>query len=272
MCFIAGGAKYKVQTFNKQAAQTSGGILLMAVFGALLPAALRAQLASEETPVNATANPNATETFVVHTDPELRAKILLLSRGTSIVLLIVYGLYLFFQLHTHKEFYADDEEESGEEAEMTLWFAILALLGVTILVAICAEYLVSSIEGIAETWGISKSFIGLILLPIVGNAAEHLTAVTVAYKNKMDLAIGVAIGSSQQIALMVTPLLVILGWIINQDMTLYFQSFETAVLFICVIVVNALIMDGESNWLEGVLLIAVYIICAIAFYQLPSSD
>jgi len=148
----------------------------------------------------------------------------------------------------------------------------VSLLIVTILVGICSEYLVGSIEGVTVSWGISKSFVGLIILPIVGNAAEHLTAVSVAYKNKMDLAIGVAIGSSQQIALMVTPLLVILGWIINQEMTLYFAPFETAVLFICVIVVNALIGDGESNWLEGVMLMAVYIICAIAFYQLPSSD
>jgi len=273
MCFVVGGSKYKIQTFNKQAAQMSSGILLMAVFGALIPAALRAQLSSEETPINTTGinitDPN--QGFSIHSDPLMADKILQVSRGSAIVLLIIYGLYLFFQLKTHKEFYQDDGEEE-EEAEMTLAFAISALLGVTVLVGICAEYLVDSIEGVTEQWGISKSFVGLILLPIVGNAAEHLTAVSSAWKNKMDLAIGVSLGSSQQIALMVTPLLVLIGWCISQPMTLYFQPFETAVLFISVIVVNSLISDGESNWLEGVLLMAVYVICAVAFYQIPSSS
>jgi len=272
MSFTVGGAKYKIQTFNKQAAQMSSGILLMAVFGALIPAALRAQLSSEETAVNTTGMniTDPSQTVSIHPDPLMAEKILQVSRGSSIVLLIIYGLYLFFQLKTHKEFYQDDGDEE-EEAEMTLPFAICALIGITVLVGVCAEYLVDSIEGVTDQWGISKSFVGLILLPIVGNAAEHLTAVSTAYKNKMDLAIGVSLGSSQQIALMVTPLLVLIGWCINQPMTLYFQPFETAVLFISVIVVNALIGDGESNWLEGVLLMAVYIICAVAFYQIPSS-
>jgi len=106
----------------------------------------------------------------------------------------------------------------------------------------------------------------MILLPIVGNAAEHLTAVTVSIKNKMDLAIGVAVGSSQQIDMMVTPLMVILGWIMGQEMTLYFQIFETAVLFMSVILVFALLNDGESNWLEGSMLMGVYLILGIAFY------
>jgi len=273
MCFVAGGIKYPKQTFNQAAAQTSGGILLMAVFGALLPAALYSQLQTvAEVPIttgNLTQNASiAISSGAFHPDPDVNSKLLILSRGTAIVLLIVYGLFLFFQLHTHKHLYEDDEDD-GEEPEVTLPFAIAALILVTVFVAICAEYLVGSIEGIVHQWGISESFVGLVVLPIVGNAAEHLTAVTVAYKNKMDLAIGVAIGSSQQIALMVTPLLVILGWIIGQPMSLYFQVFETAVLFICVIMVNALIMDGESNWLEGVMLLAVYVICGIAFYVMP---
>jgi len=265
MCFVAGGIKYHKQKFNQAAAQTSGGILLMAVFGALLPAALQAQLSTDSV-----VSPNVTDSItdtsdVLHPDPQTNAKLLTLSRGASIILLIVYGLFLYFQLGSHKEMYEDKDGEE-EEPEMLLWFAILSLLLITVLVAVCAEYLVGSIEGIVDQWGISESFVGLIVLPIVGNAAEHVTAVTVAYKDKMDLAIGVAIGSSQQIALMVTPLLVLLGWIIGQPMSLYFEVFETAVLFICVIVVNALIMDGESNWLEGVMLLAVYIISAIAFY------
>jgi len=184
-------------------------------------------------------------------------------------MLIIYGLFLFFQLKTHKEFYADKEEdgsEEEEEAQMTLPVAICMLAVITGFVAICSEFLVASLEDVTVVWGISETFAGMILLPIVGNAAEHLTAVTVAMKNKLDLSIGVAVGSSQQIAMMVVPLLVILGWIMDQPMTLYFDTFETAVLFMTVIVVHALIMDGESNWLEGAMLLGVYAILGIAFF------
>jgi len=144
--------------------------------------------------------------------------------------------------------------------------ALVFLAGITVTVAVCSEYLVDSIDGITHAWGISETFAGMILLPIVGNAAEHLTAVTVSIKNKMDLAIGVAVGSSQQIAMMVTPLMVLLGWIMGQNMSLYFEVFETAVLFMAVILVFALLNDGSSNWLEGSMLIGVYLILGIAFY------
>ena len=131
------------------------------------------------------------------------------------------------------------------------------------------RYLVDSIDAIVQTAHISKTFIGLILLPIVGNAAEHVTACVVAWKDKMDLAIGVAIGSSMQIALFVTPFLVILGWIIGQPMTLHFQLFETVVFFLSVLVVNYLIQDGKSNYLEGAMCLGTYIIIALAFYVYP---
>ncbi|KAG1457361.1 hypothetical protein G6F56_006624 [Rhizopus delemar] len=147
--------------------------------------------------------------------------------------------------------------------------AIALLLVVTALVGVCAEFLVSAIEDVTELWHISETFVGLILLPIVGNAAEHLTAVTCAVKNKMDLALGVAVGSSMQIALLVTPLMVIIGWGLNLEMSLYFNIYETAILFIAVIMVNYLIMDGESNWLEGLMLVTIYIVIAISFYYYP---
>ena len=131
------------------------------------------------------------------------------------------------------------------------WPAAGVLIVVTIAVAVCAEYLVDSIDSLVETAHISKTFVGLILLPIVGNAAEHVTAVIVAVKDKMDLAMGVAIGSSMQIALLVTPFLVILGWIIDEKMTLHFETFETVVFFLSVLVVTYVIQDGKSNWLEG---------------------
>jgi Ca2+:H+ antiporter len=124
------------------------------------------------------------------------------------------------------------EEEEEEEHILSPWAAGVALVVVTIVVAVCAEYLVGSIDSIVETAHISKTFIGLILLPIVGNAAEHVTAVVVAWKGKMDLAMGVAIGSSMQIALSVTPFLVILGWIMDKPMTLHFETFETVVFFL----------------------------------------
>jgi Ca2+:H+ antiporter len=134
---------------------------------------------------------------------------------------------------------------------MSPWAAAGVLVVTTITVAVCAEYLVDSIDALVETAHISKTFVGLILLPIVGNAAEHVTAVVVAVKDKMDLAMGVAIGSSMQIALLVTPFLVILGWIIGQPMTLHFETFETTVFFLSVLVVTYVLMDGKSNWLEG---------------------
>jgi len=165
-------------------------------------------------------------------------------------------------------FVGEDDGEEEEEAKLNLVSAILLLLVATALVGVCSEYLVGSIEGIVKVWHISESFVGLILIPIVGNAAEHLTAVTVAMKDKMDLALGVCLGSSIQIALLVSPLLVIIGWIIQQPMSLYFEIFETAVMFISIIVVNNVIVDGESNWLEGSMLMLIYIILGIAFYVL----
>jgi Ca2+:H+ antiporter len=180
-----------------------------------------------------------------------------LSRGTAVILLILYVMYLAFQLKTHSNLF-DAENQAAEEAtgetpepQMSPWAAAFVLVVVTVTVAICAEYLIDSIDSTVATAHISKTFIGLILLPIVGNAAEHVTAVVVALKDKMDLAMGVAIGSSMQIALLVTPLLVILGWGINQPMTLHFETFETVVFFLSVLVVTYVIQDGKSNYLEG---------------------
>jgi Ca2+:H+ antiporter len=198
-----------------------------------------------------------------------------LSRGTAIILLILYVLYLIFQLKTHASLFdaenqtTNDEDGHAEEPQMSPWAAALVLVVVTVAVAICAEYLVDSIDSIVATAHISKTFIGLILLPIVGNAAEHVTAVVVALKDKMDLALGVAIGSSMQIALLVTPFLVILGWIIDQPMTLHFETFETVVFFVSVIVVTYVIQDGKSNYLEGAMLLGLYIIIALAFLVYP---
>ncbi|KAJ5403487.1 hypothetical protein N7509_003358 [Penicillium cosmopolitanum] len=190
-------------------------------------------------------------------------------------------MYLYFQLRSHAELFEETnasdtegtagatEEEEEEERLLNPWAATVALIIVTIMVAICADYLVGSIDDLVQTTGMSKTFIGLVLIPIVGNAAEHVTAVVVAYKDKMDLAIGVAIGSSLQIALFVTPFLVILGWIMGIEMTLHFQTFETVAFFISGLVVTLLIQDGKSNYLEGGMCLGMYLILALAFYVYP---
>ncbi|CAM9010292.1 unnamed protein product [Wickerhamomyces anomalus] len=253
-------------------AQTMSSLMALATAGLLIPAAFHASLPQKDQASN-------------------DEKILALSRGASIVLLVIYILFLLFQLKTHKAIFEDfcdsDEEEEARlqhqnaaagspkyenYAELSSFSAISLLFIVTIVVSICADYLVGSIDDIVETSGLSKTFIGLIVIPIVGNAAEHVTAVVVAIKDKMDLAIGVAVGSSLQIALFVTPFMVLVGWIIDVPMTLYFSTFETAVLFVSVLIANYLILDGESNWLEGAMLIGTYAIVALAFFYFPDTQ
>eukprot|EP01135_Chromosphaera_perkinsii_P006855 Nk52_evm10s621 gene=Nk52_evmTU10s621 len=246
MCFIAGGYKYKSQTFNSTGASTFCSLLTLACLGVILPSAF-----------NMTVSPHPTHESLLE-----------LSHWTAVLLLVVYLFYLFFQLKTHSELFEDGEEEE-EEALLSVYTAVGVLLGVTILVAICSEFLVDSIEGVAKTAGLNQAFIGTILLPIVGNAAEHVTAITCATRNKMDLSIGVAVGSSTQIALFVIPVITIIGWAIGADMTLDFHPFETIVLFVSVIITNAIIVDGESNWLEGMMLLIAYFVIAVAFFVYP---
>lgn len=161
------------------------------------------------------------------------------------------------------------QPEEDVEPQMGPLAALTVLVITTILVAICADYLVKSIDAVVEKENISKTFIGLILIPIVGNAAEHVTAVVMAVRNKMDLAMGVAIGSSIQIALGLTPFLVIVGWIMGQPMSLHFETFATVAFAISVLVATYVIQDGKSNYLEGAMLIGLYIIIAVAFYVAP---
>lgn len=258
-CFFIGGIRYPEQEFNTTVASTMSSLMAVASASLIIPASLFAAMSDS-----------------YQTAPEdTRKSILLLSRGTAIILLLLYVMYLVFQLKTHSHLFEEEAQvsntEAGElsEAEAETEEHILspvaagvALVLVTVLVAICAEYLVGSIEGIVEKTGMSKTFIGLVLIPIVGNAAEHVTAVVVAFKNKMDLAIGVAIGSSLQIALFVTPFLVILGWIMGVEMTLHFHVFETVSFFISALVVIFLIQDGKSNYLEGGLCLGMYVVLA----------
>lgn len=237
-CFLAGGLKYREQFFNSTVASTMSSLMAVASASLIIPATLYETLADSES-------------------PESKRMILIISRGTALVLLVLYVMYLIFQLKTHSDIFDEERhQEDNEEAEsprLSIWTAGLVLVAVTLLVSVCANYLVRSINSFVESAQVSKVFVGLILIPIVGNAAEHSTAVIVAWKNKMELAISVAMGSCLQIALFVTPLLVILGWIIDQPMTLHFGIFETVVFFLSGFVVALLIQDGKSNYLEGAL-------------------
>ncbi|KAK6535713.1 hypothetical protein TWF694_002163 [Orbilia ellipsospora] len=318
MSFFFGGINRVEQYFNTTVAQTASSLLAVAVLSLIIPSAFHWAGSSN-----------------VKNVEDLQPGIIGLSRGTSVILLIVYGVYLYFQLKSHADLFntqspkvptrsemepsaiqtllqqsantgtatvghpnvqgqsyprsslspatassgeakdetvvEDEDEEEGPQPELTLVTAVVLLAASTVLVAICAEFLVSSISYVTSHSSISEYFVGLILLPIVGNAAEHVTSVTVAYKDKMDLAIGVAVGSSMQIALLVIPFVVVLGWILGIDqMTLFFDGFQVVLLLVSVLLVNYLIQDGKSNFLEGTLLMATYIIIAVAAWYFPA--
>ncbi|QBM86331.1 Ca2+:H+ antiporter [Metschnikowia aff. pulcherrima] len=273
-CFVAGGITRVQQTFNQTVAQTMSSLMALATAGLLVPAAFHA------------AMPKLKD-GAVFPDPalDLDYKILSLSRGVAVILLVLYILYLVFQLKTHKALFeeqsSEDEaiittsvpvgEDHAETEHLSVIGSLSVLVAATVLVSFCADYLVGSIDDIVELSGLSKTFIGLIVIPIVGNAAEHATAIIVAMKDKMDLAIGVAVGSSLQIALFVTPFMVITGWAIDVPMSLYFSTFETAIMFVSVFITNLVILDGESNWLEGAMLLSTYLIVALAFFYYPDS-
>ncbi|KAM0131967.1 hypothetical protein ACHAO1_007044 [Botrytis cinerea] len=303
MCFFFGGLRREEQFFNQTVAQTAASLLALAIASVIVPTAFDLWSETTDAPIAA------------------------ISRGTSVILLVVYIGYLYFQLHTHSTMFneesrkvpmkprknalpqgaiakslakaggigagpgraniterppndelinpnahEEDEEDEGEEAQLHILVAWATLAICTAIIGICAEFMVDSISAVTEGGAISEEFVGLILLPIVGNAAEHATAVTVACKDKMDLAIGVAVGSSMQVALFLIPLLVVIGWIMGNDaMNLSFDGFQVAVLFVAILLVNYLIGDGKSHWLEGMLLQCLYIIIAVCAWYYPAT-
>ncbi|KAH9928627.1 Sodium/calcium exchanger protein-domain-containing protein [Fomitopsis serialis] len=166
----------------------------------------------------------------------------------------------------------EGEEEEIETPLLSVPMTIGLLVVVTVLVAVTAEWLVDSIDGLTDGGKIGKEWVGLILLPIVGNAAEHVTAVTVSVKDKLTLSLGVAVGSSIQIALFVIPFTVILSWIMGKPLTMLFDPFESIVLFLSVLVVNYTVQDGKSNWLEGMILMCLYLIIAVTFWYYPGKS
>jgi Ca2+:H+ antiporter len=149
---------------------------------------------------------------------------------------------------------------------MSVVAASVGLLAVTVVTSFCADFLVASIEEFAVRYHVPKPFIGLILLPIVANAAEHVTSVWMAMKNQMELTITICVGSSIQIAIFVVPLMVIIGWASGHEMSLFFANFETIALFVSVLLVNTLIQDGKSNYMEGLMLLSLYAVISLSFW------
>ena len=248
-----GGLRYKEQQFQSVVARVNASAMNLAVIAILLPTAMGATI------------PGIAESILQR-----------LSVAVALILIIVYILSLVFSMKTHSYLFdvgmADNEEETETESaphkpNIFLWVGVL--LVVTLLVALESELLVDSLEEATSQLGLTALFTGVILLPIVGNAAEHATAVTVAMKNKMDLSVSVAVGSSMQIALFVAPVLVIAGWFMGQPMDLNFNPFELVAVVVAVLIANSISSDGESNWLEGVLLLAAYAVLGFAFYFHP---
>lgn len=242
---LLGGLKNGVQTFNARDAGVNATMMALAVVALVLPAVF--SLGSAD------GGPSADD-------------IGLLSDWMAVVLIVLYAFYLLFSLRQPGS--AGAHAEHGT-ASMRLPVAIGLLAASTIGIVVMSEVLVGAIEPTAEDWGLTELFIGVMLVPLVGNIAEHLVAVQVAYQNKMDLSLGIAVGSGLQIAIFVTPVLVLVGELLNQPMTLVFNSYELMALIGATLIAVLISVDGESNWLEGAELVALYAMIGLAFYFVP---
>ena len=239
------GLKHKTQNFNINVVETTSSMLLFSLIGLCVPAFF-----------THTINPNLLNTRYEG-----------LSLVVAIVMFILYILSLIFSFFTHKDLYATTTEEEGHESKWSLKKSIIILVIATVIIAIESEFLVGGIEDITSKLGLSEFFVGIILIPIIGNAAEHSTAITMALKNKMDVAIEIALGSSLQIILFVAPVLIFLSLLFT-PMSIIFNPFELVSLIASVIIANKVASDGQSNWLEGAQLMAVYFIIAAGFFIL----
>jgi len=256
VAMVAGGLRREKQTFDRSAAAASSILLALAALALLVPAVFHFVAEGE---VARAALTREHEVSVEHT----------LSLEIAIVLFASYLLSLLFTLRTHKHLYAGAAAEH-EHRPVRVVRAILSLLVATGLVAWMSELLVGAVEETSHALGLTEVFVGVIVVAVVGNAAEHSTAVRVALKNHMDLALNIAIGSSIQIALFVAPVLVFASHLSpHGPMDLRFSAFEVLAVLAAVGVVNLVAQDGESNWLEGALLLAVYVVLGLAFFFLP---
>lgn len=244
MSMFFGGLKRKKQEFNKTASMASGATLLLAVIALVIPA------------------------IFTLTAPRIGSQIIEeLSVFVSVFMIIIYAASIFFTLVTHKHLYETEvgKVEANWSKAKSIFILILATLGV----AWMSEILVGSIEPIVKGLGWTELFIGVVVVAVVGNAAEHTSAIIMAMKNKMDLAIQVSVGSATQIVMFVAPLLVLISLLFPQSMSLVFNIFELIAIVLSVLIVNFVVEDGESNWLEGLQLIMAYCIIAVAFFFHP---
>ncbi len=242
LAMFSGGWRREKQSFNKTGILAQSTTLFLATIALIVPA-IFFQTASEPVAVEG------------------------LSLLVSLVLIGMYGANLFFSLHTHKHLYL---EEAGKfEPRWSTTRAVVTLLAATLAVAWVSDILVKSVEPLATSLGWSQLFIGVIVVAIVGNAAENASAVLIARNNRMDVALQISIGSATQIVLLVAPVLVLLGALLGQPMNLVFTTLELVATVLAVVIVGFNVQDGESNWLEGLQLLAAYVIMAIAFFLLP---
>jgi Ca2+:H+ antiporter len=247
---LLGGAKYREQHFNRTAVRTSAISLSLAAIALIIPTVFHAASRAGPTGWSATTEQR-------------------LSLGIAAVLFLTYACVLTFTLKTHKQHFgaAGSKESDGEWSQSK---AIIVLLVATAFVAVLSEFLVGSIENVRTSLGLTEVFIGVIIVAIVGNAAEHSTAVTMALKNQMDLSVGIAVGSSLQIALFVAPVLVFVSYAFGQPMDLEFTMPEIVAVVVSVYILFQIGGDGETNWIEGVQLLSLYLILGILFFYLPA--
>jgi len=238
---VVGGARREKQRFNVTAAGAGNATLYLAAVALVIPALLHHG-----------ADPH----------PETRVPT---SVAFSVILLAVYALSLFFSLRTHSHLY-QAEAEAAEAHHWSMRRAIIVLVGATAAVAVVSEILVASLEGAAHTLGLSRVFVGVIVVAVIGNAAEHSTAVLMALKDKMDLALQIAVESSKQVALFVAPVLVLAGLLLGQPMDLVFTPLEVVAVGVSTGAITLVALDGESNWLEGAMLLAVYAVLGVSFF------
>jgi Ca2+:H+ antiporter len=257
LSILAGGLYHKRQVFNRTAASMGATLLALACIGLLMPTLYY---------------------YVFHAAPRLTAEerrnIETLSEEIAGILAFLYLLSLVFSLKTHQHLFAGPEQDlptTGErrQPEWGRRTSLLVLLGATAGVALMSEFLVGSVERAGQDLGLSHVFLGVIVLAIIGNAAEHSTAVVVAVKNKMDLAVTIAVGSSLQVALFVTPVLVFASLLTGHPLDLHFTPMEIVAVMIAIGVLALVCQDGESHWMEGAMLLGVYVILGLAFYHLP---
>jgi len=250
LSMLLGGWKRDTQKFNPLSAEAQGGQLILAVAAFLVPAMFFR--AAEQ----------------AH-HPELIHQV---SVATSIILLLSYGLGLFFSFKTHKGRLDAIAETHQEFDQLELWSvrkSLLILLGASALMGVIAEGLVHAAQAAGKAWGLNEVFLGFVVIAIVGNAAEHSTAIVLAMRNQMDTALNIAMQSSVQIALFVTPMLVFLSYPLGHPLDLLFTPFEILAIVLGVAVFAYLVINGETNWYEGVQLLAVYSLIAVALYFLP---